>query len=137
MKALSTVALLAATPAQAFCPQLTALFDGASTLTLPEPFGAKANCTTSLGLSGVTSTHCAFAFDYRSPEATEAFQAVIQAVPTCLDTAGEMESDQDVNHPDFYDLRIFQAAKGEVGVSLKDKGGLQETYVFVRVSPNT
>ena len=135
MKALVAALILTATPAAAFCPQLEALFTGSKTITLPQPFDTDANCTTSLALSGETSTHCAWPFDYRAPKATQAFEAVIQAVPNCLATSLQVENDQDVNHPDFYDLRIFQAPEGEVGVSLKDKGGLQQTYVFLRVTP--
>jgi len=125
-----------AAPAQAFCPQLEALFDGGGAVTLPLPLGTEGKCSTALALSGATSTHCAWPFAYRAPEAAAAFEALVAAVPGCLDTSAGGEHDQDVNHPDFYDLRIFRTAKGEVGVSLKDKGGLKETYVFLRVSPN-
>lgn len=127
--------LLSALPAQALCPQIEALFDGAKSITLPQPFNTTATCTTSLALSGETSTHCGWPFDYRAPQASQAFQAVIQAVPNCLGASLQAEDDQDVNHPDFYDLRLFQTAQGEVGVSLKDKGALQQTYVFLRVTP--
>ncbi len=135
MKAALTAFLLTTAPAQAFCPQLQALFDGGKTMTLPQSFIHEAKCTTALALSGEISTHCAWPFDYRAPEATEAFEAVIEAVPSCMATSLEVENDQDVNHPDFYDLRIFQTPEGEVGISLKDKGGLQQTYVFLRVTP--
>ncbi len=135
MKAVLAALLLSTMPAQAFCPQLEALFDGGKTMTLPQPFSTDAKCTTSRALSGKTSTHCAWPFDYRVPQASQAFDAVIQAVPNCLSTSLQVENDQNVNHPDFYDLRIFQTRRGEVGVSLKDKGGLQQTYVFLRVTP--
>ncbi|WP_298291913.1 hypothetical protein [uncultured Litoreibacter sp.] len=135
MKALIATLILTTTSAQAFCPQLNALFHSGKTMVLPPPFNHDAKCTTSLALSGETSTHCAWPFDYRAPEATQAFEAVMKAVPSCLLTVLEVEYDQDVNHPDFYDLRIFNAPQGQVGVSLKDKGGLQQTYVFLRVTP--
>lgn len=135
MKALLTALILATSPAQAFCPQLDALFEGSTTATLPQPLDTMAKCTSALALSGQKSTHCAWPFDYRAPQATDAFEAVIKAVASCVDTSLKVENDQDVNHPDFYDLRIFNTSRGEVGVSLKDKGGLQKTYVFLRITP--
>jgi hypothetical protein len=44
-----------------------------------------------------------------------------------------MTADKDVNHPDFYDLQTFQLNGLEIGVSLKDKAGLSETYIFLRI----
>lgn len=135
MRALLTALFFVTSPAQAFCPQLDALFQGSTTATLPQPLNTKAKCTTALALSGQTSTHCAWGFDYRAAQAAQAFEAVIHAVSGCSGGPLQVESDKDVNHPDFYDLRIFNTSQGEVGVSLKDKGGLQKTYVFLRVTP--
>jgi hypothetical protein len=44
-----------------------------------------------------------------------------------------MATDQSVNHPDAYDLRLFRLDGAEFAVSLKDKGALQQTLVFLRV----
>jgi hypothetical protein len=45
--------------------------------------------------------------------------------------------DSDVNHPDFYDLRTYDFPQGKVHASIKDKGGLDRTIIFVRIVPNT
>ena len=39
-----------------------------------------------------------------------------------------------VSHPDSYHLRQFQVDEKTVSVSLKDKGALAQTYVFLRVT---
>ncbi|MDA8746880.1 hypothetical protein N9M66_01570 [Litoreibacter sp.] len=135
VKALLATLLCVAAPAHAICTDLTALFQGADSISLLPPFGTKADCTTSLALSGKTSTHCAWPFAYRAPEAQQAFDALIAAVPACLNTTA-VTGDQDVNHPDFYYLRLFDVPLGQVGVALKDKGSLQQTYVFLHVTPN-
>lgn len=137
MKRALLALLLLASPASAnsFCAQLDGLFKEASTISLPSRPDAETTCSTALALSGETSKHCAWPFDYRSEAATQAFEALVTAVPACLELDVAAADDQDVNHPDFYDLRVFNPAQGEVGISLKDKGALQQTYVFLRVTP--
>jgi|TARA_B110000967_G_scaffold42814_1_gene42857 hypothetical protein len=44
-------------------------------------------------------------------------------VANCADQDIAPTTDQAVNHPDFYDLRIFTMNNVEVGLSIKDKGG--------------
>lgn len=68
--------------------------------------------------------------DYRSDAASEAFISLVDQDATCgkLITA----QDQQVSHPDSYDLRQFNVNGTEVSVSLKDKGALNQTYVFFR-----
>ncbi len=73
-------------------------------------------------------------FDYRAAEAEVAFNALLDQMRRCAPEAGT--EDQGVNHPDFYDLRLFRVEGREVGVSLKDKGALQQTLVFLTVSQN-
>ena len=63
------------------------------------------------------------------------FDGLLTAVAQCADQDIAPTTDQAVNHPDFYDLRIFTMNNVEVGLSIKDKGGLQKTYVFLRVTP--
>lgn len=134
MRALVVIFVLAAAPAQAFCSQLKALVDGAATINLPAPFNSEAKCKTALALSGETSIHCAWPFAFRSIQATDVFEALLKEVPTCLETSKLPTDDLNVNHPDYYDLKTFTTESLEVGVSLKDKGGLQQTYVFLRVA---
>ena len=137
MKLMLALMLIAATPAfsNPFCTQLSALFQQSKNMALPAPFGTPAKCSTSLAQSGQTSINCAWPFAYRASDATQAFDALIDDVPACFETQQAAINDKDVNHPDFYDLRIFEVPEGEIGISLKDKGGLQKTYVFLRVTP--
>jgi hypothetical protein len=91
-------------------------------------------CTRSMALTGGTQVHCAWAFPYRSPAATAAFDRLVSAVAACLGAEASVTEDLHVNHPDFYDLQTFQLKGLEIGVSLKDKAGLSETYVFLRIA---
>ena len=91
-------------------------------------------CTRSLVLSGGSQVHCGWAFPYRAPEATVAFERLVATVSECLGAEATMTADPDVNHPDFYDLQTFQMKGQEIGVSLKDKAGLSETYIFLRIA---
>ena len=106
------------------------------TLTLPGTQMATQR-TRSLVLSGGSHSqvHCGWAFPYRAPEANVAFERLMTAVSACRGAAEAiMMADQDVNHPDFYDLQTFQLKGQEIGVSLKDKAGLSETYIFLRIA---
>jgi len=67
---------------------------------------------------------------YRSTAATDAFERLNDAVIACLGPDATITQYQSVNHPDFYDLRLYLMADQEIGVSLKDKAALQQTYVF-------
>jgi hypothetical protein len=94
-----------------------------------------AACAFSLDLSGSTSANCHWAFSYRSDAATSGFDAMLATLTACADPAFAVETDQPVNHPDFYDLRLLRIAGGEVGLSIKDKVGLNQTYIFLRLTP--
>ncbi len=131
---LSLMAFASPAMGDTFCQQLLSVFDASRTMSLPYTAETQVTCSTSLALSGETSVNCAWPFAYRAPDAARAFEALVASVASCLEVDRSV-LDQDVNHPDFYDLRIFNAPIGEVGVSLKDKGGLQETYVFLRATP--
>lgn len=91
-------------------------------------------CTRSLMLSGGSQVHCGWAFPYRAVAASKTFQQLLADVKDCTDGASAA-ADPDVNHPDFYELQTFRLSDTEVGVSLKDKAALEETYVFLRVAP--
>lgn len=90
-------------------------------------------CRTSRALSGASHVHCSWSFDYRSDAATEVFEGMTAAVTACLGPEATMISDSSVNHPDAYSLRMFDRAGQEFAVSVKDKGALKQTLVFVRV----
>ena len=103
------------------------------TLTLPTT-DMSTKCRRSLVLSGGSQVHCGWAFPYRAPEATAAFERLVTAIAACLGAEASVTADLDVNHPDSYDLQTFQSKGREIGVSLKDKAGLSETYVFLRLA---
>lgn len=118
--------------ADPFCDAILGL-DGqgaASVLTLPSG-GAETQCTRSLALGGGSQLHCGWAFDYRDAAAIDAFTQGLASLEGCF---VQTTPDQDVNHPDFYDLRLFEADGQEIGMSLKDKAALGQTYVFLRVT---
>jgi hypothetical protein len=130
---------LATLPAQAasFCDDLgmlAQLGDTGASLRLPqETSGQLASCRTSLTLNGGKAMHCYWAFPYRSDAAKDVFVSVIAEVSECLGPDAIQSRDQRVNHPDAYDLRLFEVGGQEFAVSLKDKGALQQTLIFVRV----
>lgn len=129
--------IVSAATAQAdpFCDALASLAttEDAGSLTLPETATA-AICRTSIVLGGGRQVHCGTSFAYRAPAASQAFAQTITAVTNCLGPDSRVIQDQDVNHPDFYDLKTFTSQNQTITVSLKDKGALQQTLVFVSVS---
>jgi hypothetical protein len=96
---------------------------------------SRAACAFSVDLSGSKSANCNWAFPYRSDEAKSEFFRMLSVLSTCSDPVFGIETDQNVNHPDTYDLRLLHVNGGEVGLSLKDKVTLQQTYVFLRLTP--
>ena len=126
-----------ATPAQAsgFCAQIKAALQPDVKTDGVVAAGLDAKCTKSLTLGGGSSTNCFWRFEYRAAAATEFFERLLMDVVNCIGTPETTTRDKGVNHPDFYDLRQFSSEFGTVGLSLKDKGGLQETYVFLRLTP--
>jgi len=136
--ALVLIAALIGLPAAAasFCERLDALHPETSepdqSFALPEQNAHVAGCLVALNTQGARSLHCMWKFDYRSDAAGRAFETLLEKVETCGSEAAR--KDQNVNHPDFYDLRLFKIGQREVGVSIKDKGALQQTLVFLIVS---
>lgn len=121
--------------AETFCAEMQ---DGASQnthvqMTLPVT-GQTTDCTRSLMLSGGVQLHCGWAFAYRAPAAAAAFESLVATVSNCLGEGAAVTADLNVNHPDYYDLQTFELGGREVGVSLKDKGALSQTYVFLRMT---
>lgn len=98
--------------------------------------GAKpANCGVSLDLSGSRSTNCHWAFAFRSEAVELAFDKMLAQLSACADPAFGVQKDLPVNHPDFFDLRVMRMTGGEVGLSLKDKTALQQSFIFLRLTP--
>jgi hypothetical protein len=99
-----------------------------------EPLGlTDPECRQSVTLKGSKTGYCYWSFEFRAPQSVAAFNAVVDAMPGCLEGAAAGPQDQGVNHPNSYDLRRFRDASGQVSVSIKDKGELQKTFVFLRV----
>ena len=120
--------------ADSFCARLDALSPVQPALMLPPALSDQAGvCQTSRALSGSVHVHCRWSFVYRSDAATALFEGLFETVATCLGPDAVITTDQSVNHPDAYDLRMFDIAGRTFAVSLKDKGALQQTLVFVRV----
>ena len=89
-------------------------------------------CGTSLGLSGETSVHCNWGYPYRSPDARAVFNALGAELQACFEGQAGLGEDALVNHPDSYDLLSFDLDGGTLSLSLKDKGALEQTYIFLR-----
>ena len=128
--------------ADTFCVDVEALTGSGATqaFVLPEGLSGAmtvsertAECRSSLALSGGSQVHCNWSFGYRSDQAKQVFQGLIGAMAACLGPEAAMTTDSSVNHPDAYDLRMFDRGGQEFSVSHKDKGALQQTLVFVRV----
>ncbi|MDG2340434.1 MAG: hypothetical protein P8L32_04465 [Paracoccaceae bacterium] len=94
-----------------------------------------ASCTFSTNISGAISFSCHWGFSYRTKEALEAFEAMLSDLALCADPTLGVVTDQNVNHPDFYDLRMLNIQGGEIALSLKDKAALQQTFIFLRLTP--
>ncbi len=99
---------------------------------LPQVPGAEW-CRTARSATGATTLHCAWGFDFRDPKARAMFDGMGQAITECYPNHTEAGPDQTVNHPDSFDLRQFDLDGVAVSLSLKDKGALGKTYVFLGV----
>ena len=121
---------------EAFCDRLENLMvqagDGVTTsFHLSSRALAQVDCAPSRGLGGTVALHCAWPFEYRSMQALDAFDYLLGQVAACANPIAADPSS--VSHPDSYDLRQFSSGMGVISVSLKDKGALNQTYVFLRV----
>lgn len=124
---------LCAGQAAAFCEDMARIAQSGGPLALPDS-ELIAECSTSLQLGGGQQVQCGWPFAYRADAASAAFDQLNETVAACLGPDTVASRDQSVNHPDFYDLRLYQIAGMETAVSLKDKAALQQTYVFLRIS---
>lgn len=79
------------------------------------------------------SYYCTWAFQHRDADAYEVFEELGQKLESCIGDDAVLSDDQGVNHPDFYDARIFRLDDVKVAISVKDKSALGATYVFVSV----
>ncbi|MEM9441107.1 MAG: hypothetical protein AAGA73_11720 [Pseudomonadota bacterium] len=103
---------------------ITLIIEGASECTVRQMIRSK-------------SYGCTWTFQLGDPRAYARFDALGQAVQRCIGDRGTLNQDQNVNHPDFYDSRIFLLDTAKVSVSVKDKSALESTFVFLFVEPRT
>ena len=79
------------------------------------------------------SYYCTWEFQHRDAHAYEVFEDLGQKLERCVGRDAARSDDQNVNHPDFYDARIFELGDVKIAISVKDKSELEATYVFVSV----
>lgn len=131
MRILTPMILLAG-PAFADCAALEAMArrdaGGAAPLFAPH----EATCQTALQTTGEALV-CHSEHPFRS-ETAIALAAEIEAeIAACFD-APARQADTGVNHPDSYVARWFDVGAARIHLSVKDKGALGKTLVFVRAA---
>ncbi|MCY4336233.1 MAG: hypothetical protein OXC60_16375 [Litoreibacter sp.] len=92
-----------------------------------------ATCTTSRLLGGGASKDCYWSFDFRSDAARAWFEDHAKLLRHCADGPVTQQGAR-VNHPDSFDQLTAHVENREVSLSLKDKGALSQTLVFLRVA---
>ena len=100
-----------------------------------EPASGAKTCAAYRSEGGNQSISCHWEFAFRDPKALEFSDHLTAQISSC---AGGLPAarDQKVNHPDSYDLRTFASSNGTFFTSVKDKGALQKTLVFLRFEPS-
>ena len=91
-------------------------------------------CQASQVSGGPLSSVCSWEFDYRADAAAALMDGFVGTLQSCFDVQ-EIAPDQQVNHPDSYDLHQLEVGETMVSVSLKDKAALTKTYIFLRFEP--
>tara|TARA_R110002094_G_scaffold184797_9_gene161549 strand:+ start:3045 stop:3434 length:390 start_codon:yes stop_codon:yes gene_type:complete len=98
---------------------------------IPEVAGVTASCSRSVAMGGGTSWDCYWRFEYRSVAASQSFKYLADVLAQCA--SGPVNAERSsVNHPDSFDQIIGTAFGRQLSVSLKDKGGLGQSLVFLR-----
>ena len=106
--------------------------DHEATLTL-----AGASYCTVTKRSKRSTYHCGWEFPHRAEQAYDTFDEFVRKVDDCIGRHATVHSDQSVNHPDYYASRRYETERAEVSVSVKDKGALGSTFIFIRVQSGT
>ncbi len=76
---------------------------------------------------------CGWEFPYHAKRAYDTFYEFVGRMDECIGQHATLHIDQSVNHPDYYSLRRYEIEQAEVSVSVKDKGALGKTFVFIKV----
>lgn len=123
--------LLVANPGfAADCDVIDAIDSFASTDLAPH----QATCATYLTVDATTGASCHWSFAFRDAAALDFSDSLLDQLKACR-TGMAKGADQQVNHPDSYDLRQVQGEDGTYAISVKDKGALNLTLVFLRFEP--
>lgn len=93
-----------------------------------------ATCRTFLAQSGKTGVSCHWEHPFRDDAAKTMAERVWSEIMLC-EPGGPAGPDLRVNHPDSYDLREWIGEGGTWSVSVKDKGALGQTLVFLKFAP--
>lgn len=126
--------------AGAFCTSIEALIErttqqsgsGAS-LALPDQPDVLSNCRSYQAQGGAVALSCGWPFAYRAGAAWDAFDLLIARLGRCNGVVTIPTDQTVVNHPDSYDQQMFHLSGTTLSVTLKDKGALAQTYVFLRM----
>lgn len=113
-----------------------------------KPHGSAGDHDTTLVLAGASYClvtmkpqrrwyRCTWEFPYRAKRAYAKFDELIGRVNECIGQQVTLHTDQSVNHPDYYSLLRYEMEQAEVSVSVKDKGALGSTFVFIKVQGKT
>ena len=146
----STLVFLAAmgvAQAQNLCPNIDYLIDQSQlgfTGIADKPNGAAGDHDVTLTLAGASYClvtkkskrnwyHCGWEFPYRAKRAYDTFDEFVAGMTECIGQNATLHTDQRVNHPDYYASRRYEMEQANVSVSVKDKGALGSTFVFIRV----
>ena len=70
---------------------------------------------------------------FRSDQATKLAERIEAEIAICFN-APARQADAGVNHPDSYAARWFDVDGARISLSVKDKGALDKTLVFLRIA---
>lgn len=126
MSALAALLGAVATAQAADCPRISAL-EEFERLGVPLERSTCSIYQTQLGRPAIS---CNWPFPYRDKAAEELAQSLWWELQSCR--AGEAQAaDIQVNHPDSFMLSVWQTDDAIFRLSIKDKAGLGQTYVFL------
>ncbi|MEM7240517.1 MAG: hypothetical protein AAF501_22165 [Pseudomonadota bacterium] len=84
--------------------------------------------------SGGMALYCYWEHPFRADAAQRQVDDLDAGLRRCLGLPADGVADQSVNHPDTYDLRTYDRDAFQISLSLKDKGALSRSLVFLRIS---
>ena len=100
----------------------------------PEDFASNVKgCSLAQHQGGRQTYLCHWHFSYRDKAATEAFERLDTAIQSCRGGLPQLPPDTAVNHPDSYDLHRYRYGNSVISLALKDKAGLGQSLLFMRI----